>query len=76
MAALRDTLMGRDWLRHPPGEARLFRNRLVDSFGKSPPAGLDESIPTIGPGIWRGHDGPDHGEIWSLPWWVKWVLTK
>ena len=66
--SLRDLRSGREWMWHPPGELKLFRNSFGDPFIKSTLAGLDECIPTLAACEWKGRKIPDHGEIWTLPW--------
>jgi len=66
--SLRNLATGREWLWHPPGQMKLFRNRLGDSFVLSPLVGVDECLPTIAPCDWQGRTLPDHGEVWSEPW--------
>src|SRR6266566_9242176 len=68
--SLRDLRTGREWLWHPAGGRKLFRNRAGDNFETSPLVGLDECLPTIAPCSWQGRDLPDHGEVWALPWTV------
>lgn len=61
---------GREWMWHPPGGRKLFRNRPSDDFSASPLVGMDECLPTIAPCLWQGRQLPDHGELWNLPWQV------
>jgi len=68
--SLKDLRTGRDWMWHPPGGLKLFRNRSGDAFSQSPLAGADECLPTIAPCSWRGRELPDHGEVWNVPWTV------
>jgi hypothetical protein len=49
---------------------KLFRNRAGDAFSQSPLTGADECLPTIAPCSWEGHELPDHGEVWNVPWKV------
>lgn len=67
---LRDLRTGRDWLWHPPGDMKLFRNFPGDPFERSPLVGVDECFPTITPCNWQGRELPDHGELWAAPWAV------
>jgi hypothetical protein len=66
--SLKNLLTGREWLWHPPGKLRLFRNRSGDDFSKSPLVGIDECLPTIAPCSWRERKLPDHGELWNMSW--------
>jgi len=68
--SLKDLRTAREWLWHPPGERKLFRNRPGDDFGGSPLVGMDECFPTIAPCAWQGRNLPDHGEVWALAWAV------
>src|SRR5258705_9650731 len=68
--SLKDLRSGREWLWHPNGGRKLFRNGSGDSFEKSPLVGMDECFPTIAPCSWRDRDLPDHGEVWSAAWTV------
>jgi galactose mutarotase-like enzyme len=68
--SLRNLKTGREWLWHPPGGLRLFRNRLGDDFSQSPLVGVDECLPTIAPCLWQGRKLPDHGELWRASWRV------
>jgi hypothetical protein len=68
--SLIDLRTGREWMWHPPGGLKLFRNLPGDAFSQSPLAGADECLPTIAPCSWRGHELPDHGEVWNVPWTV------
>jgi galactose mutarotase-like enzyme len=68
--SLKNLETGREWMWHPQGGLKLFRNRPADDFSKSPLVGIDECLPTIAPCSWRGRDLPDHGEIWNTPWSV------
>jgi len=61
---------GREWMWHPAGGLKLFRNRPEDEFAASPLVGLDECLPTVGPCVWQGRSLPDHGELWNVPWQV------
>ena len=70
MLSLKDARTGREWMWHPAGALRLFRNRLGDDFSRSPLAGMDECLPTIAACSWQGRGLPDHGEVWSQPWQV------
>ena len=68
VVSLRDLHTGREWMWHPPGELKLFRNKFGDSFLDSTLAGLDECLPTLAACEWKGRQLPDHGEVWALPW--------
>jgi galactose mutarotase-like enzyme len=68
--SLKNLRTGREWMYHPPGDLKLFRNRAGDDFSLSPLVGLDECLPTIAPCVWRGRNLPDHGEAWSAEWQV------
>jgi hypothetical protein len=68
--SLKNLETGREWMWHPPGGPRLFRNHPDDDFSKSPLVGVDECLPTIAPCSWRGRELPDHGELWNTPWSV------
>jgi hypothetical protein len=69
--SLRSRRTGREWMWHPPGGLKLFRNPSGDPFFKSPLAGMDECLPTIEPCVWNGRKLPDHGEAWSAAWCVN-----
>jgi len=66
--SLKDLRTGREWLWHPDGGRKLFRNGARDSFESSPLVGLDECLPTIAPCSWQRRDLPDHGEVWAASW--------
>jgi len=66
--SLKNLATNREWLWHPPGQMKLFRNRFGDNFVLSPLVGVDECLPTIAPCDWQGRTLPDHGEVWSEPW--------
>ncbi|HEX3798567.1 MAG TPA: hypothetical protein VH413_07695 [Verrucomicrobiae bacterium] len=68
--SLKDLETGREWMWHPPGAMKLFRNSLGDDFAASTLVGADECLPTIAPCHWRGRDLPDHGEVWNAEWRV------
>ena len=78
--SLKDLRTGREWLWHPDGGRKLFRNRAGDKFESSPLVGLDECLPTIAPCSWQERDLPDHGEVWASAWsmdfeaWERGVL--
>jgi len=68
--SLKDLRTGREWLWHPAGGRKLFRNRAGDSFADSPLIGVDECCPTIAACSWQGRQLPDHGELWAAAWAV------
>jgi len=68
--SLKDLRTGREWLWHPDGAQKLFRNGARDGFESSPLAGIDECLPTIAPCSWQRRDLPDHGEVWAAAWSV------
>jgi hypothetical protein len=68
--SLKNLQSGREWMWHPPGGLKLFRNSPCDDFAKSPLAGADECLPTIAPCRWQGRQLPDHGEVWNVAWTV------
>jgi hypothetical protein len=68
MISLKNLRTGREWMWHPPGGPKLFRNRRGDDFSRGPLVGMDECLPTIAPCSWQGRALPDHGEVWSVPW--------
>jgi hypothetical protein len=70
IVSLKNLRTGREWMWHPAGGFKLFRNRFGDEFSRSPLIGIDECFPTIMPCHWQGRDLPDHGEVWSVPWMV------
>src|SRR5258705_1471060 len=80
LISLKDLRTGREWLWHPAGGRKLFRNGPHDNFENSPLVGLDECLPTIAPCSWQGRDLPDHGEVWAAAWtldseaWERGVL--
>jgi hypothetical protein len=74
--SLKNLETGREWMWHPPGGMKLFRNGPDDDFSKSPLVGVDECLPTIAPCSWRGRDLPDHGELWNTPWSVDRAAWK
>ncbi len=67
---LKNLRTGREWMWHPEGGLKLFRNHLGDDFSQSPLVGADECLPTIAPCSVRGRELPDHGEAWSAAWTV------
>ncbi|MEY2429038.1 MAG: hypothetical protein QOJ40_1923 [Verrucomicrobiota bacterium] len=66
--SLKDLRTGREWLWHPAGALKLFRNDAGDNFQSSPLVGVDECLPTIAPCSWQTRDLPDHGEVWAAAW--------
>ncbi len=66
--SLKNLETGREWLWHPSGALKLFRNEPGDDFAASPLVGADECLPTIAPCVWRGRALPDHGEVWNAAW--------
>jgi len=68
--SLKDLRTGREWLWHPIGGPKLFRNHPGDNFEISPLVGIDECLPTIAPCTWQGRTLPDHGELWAAVWSV------
>ena len=66
--SLVDLRTAREWMWHPPGELKLFRNHFGDSFLDSTLTGLDECLPSLSACEWKGRQIPDHGEVWALPW--------
>ncbi|MEI8340617.1 MAG: hypothetical protein WCH43_03660 [Verrucomicrobiota bacterium] len=68
VVSLRNRFTNREWMWHPPGSLKLFRNAFADDFGKSTFAGLDECLPTLAACEWKNRSLPDHGEVWALPW--------
>ncbi len=74
--SLKNLRTGREWMWHPPGGLKLFRNHPGDAFSKSPLAGADECLPTITPCSWQGRELPDHGEVWNVPWKVDPVALE
>lgn len=68
--SLQDLRTGRDWLWHPAGGLKLFRNQPSDRFETGPLVGVDECFPTIAPCRHQGRDLPDHGELWAAAWTV------
>jgi galactose mutarotase-like enzyme len=69
--SLKDLRTGREWLWHPDGGRKLFRNHAGDAFEQSPLVGMDECCPTVAPCSWQGRQLPDHGELWAVPWTVN-----
>lgn len=61
---------GREWLWHPPAGRRLFSNAVGDPFESSTLVGADECLPTISACTVDGRVLPDHGEVWSVPWYL------
>jgi len=70
VVSLRNPRTGREWMWHPSGRLKLFRNELGDDFSRSSLVGMDECLPTIAPCRWKGKALPDHGEVWSAAWSV------
>jgi hypothetical protein len=68
--SLKNLRTEREWLWHPAGGLKLFKNQAGDDFFSSPLVGIDECLPTIAPCSWQGRELPDHGEIWNAPWQV------
>jgi galactose mutarotase-like enzyme len=68
--SLKHIQTGREWLWHPVGGLKLFRNRPGDDFARSPLVGVDECLPTVAPCSWQGRQLPDHGELWAASWEV------
>lgn len=65
---LRNLRSGREWCWHQDRADWLWANQAGDDFGKSPQAGIDECVPTVGDCIVKGRTIPDHGEVWYRNW--------
>lgn len=65
---LRSLISGADWMWHPPGALRLFRNQVGDAFERSTLAGMDECLPTTAQCEVGCRRLPDHGEAWASAW--------
>lgn len=74
--SLKNLRTGREWMWHPSGGLKLFRNRPGGDFSQSPLVGADECLPTIAPCSRQGRELPDHGEVWSVPWEVDFGAAK
>src|ERR1041385_3849854 len=70
IVSLKNLRTRREWLWHPLGGRKLFRNQAGDSFERSPLVGMDECLPTIAPCSWQQRNLPDHGELWTADWSV------
>lgn len=68
--SLKNLRTGREWMWHPEGGLKLFRNGLGDDFARSPLVGADECLPTVAPCVVQERELPDHGEVWSTGWKV------
>lgn len=68
--SIKNRRTAREWLYRPPGDLRLFRNRLGDDFAASTLVGWDECLPTVASCTWNGRTLPDHGEAWRVAWQV------
>jgi hypothetical protein len=68
--SLKNLRTGREWMWHPSGGLKLFRNCPGDDFTQSPLVGADECLPTIAACSWQGRELPDHGEVWGAIWKV------
>jgi len=68
--SLKNVRTQHEWMWHPPGGLKLFRNCVGDDFAHGPLVGMDECLPTIAPCSWQGRALPDHGEVWAVPWSV------
>jgi galactose mutarotase-like enzyme len=69
--SLKNLRTGREWMWHPEGGLKLFRNRVGDDFSRSPLVGADECLPTVAPCTVKERRLPDHGEVWSAAWRVN-----
>jgi hypothetical protein len=69
--SLKNLRTGREWMWHPHGGLKLFRNHAGADFSISPLVGMDECLPTIAPCSWQGRNLPDHGEVWNMSWEVN-----
>jgi hypothetical protein len=58
----------REWMWHPPGQPRYFKNMTGDAFAESTLIGADECIPTVAACNWRNRALTDHGEAWTEAW--------
>jgi galactose mutarotase-like enzyme len=58
----------REWMWHPPGSRRYFRNKTGDAFAESTLVGADECLPTVAACRWQNRELTDHGEVWSEAW--------
>jgi galactose mutarotase-like enzyme len=68
VVSLKNLHTGREWMCHPGGRIKLFRNEPGDDFAHSPLVGWDECLPTITACRWRERWLPDHGEVWNVAW--------
>src|SRR5258708_33393248 len=59
--SLKDLRTAREWLWHPPGERKLFRNRPGDDFGGRPLSGIGEGFTKSGPHALREGRLSPHG---------------
>ncbi len=59
---------GREVLWSPPGLRALPPPTYAMPYADHPAVGIDECLPNIWADTFAGHELPDHGEAWTVPW--------
>ncbi|MGC2298426.1 MAG: aldose epimerase [Acidobacteriaceae bacterium] len=70
IASLRSRLTGLEFLTQSTRTGPLPQPSLDALFQQGPSAGIEECLPTVGPGTAQGGFVPDHGDFWQIPWKV------
>jgi galactose mutarotase-like enzyme len=68
IASLRSRLSGLEFLTQSNRTGPYPQPGLATPFQHGPCAGIEECLPTVGPGEAEGGFVPDHGDFWQLPW--------
>src|SRR5437773_12536917 len=55
---------GREWLWHPGGGPKLFRNHANDNLEIGQLVGMDKCLQTIDRCCWQVGNFPDHVDVW------------
>jgi galactose mutarotase-like enzyme len=70
IASLRSRHTGLEFLTQSTRTGPLPPPSLDALFQRGPAAGIEECLPTVGPGLAQGGFVPDHGDFWQIPWQV------
>ncbi|HZZ39599.1 MAG TPA: aldose epimerase [Acidobacteriaceae bacterium] len=71
ISSLRSRLTGLEFLTRSTRSGLSEQPRVDALFQHGPCAGIEECLPTVGPGPAQGGFAPDHGDFWQLPWDVE-----
>ena len=70
ISSLRSRVTGLEFLTQSTRTGPYPQPSLDALFQHGPCAGIEECLPTVGPGPAAGSYVPDHGDFWQLPWQV------